>query len=578
MGNSAMGQEAAPPAPATGPASAAGAQAESPAVTTPPPTSPDAASPAATAAKAVPMSQRPETIEKFMQYYLDMYSLHLKSPDWMARAMGVISLARLDDPRATQLLMQTMLGDKEELVRIYAWEAVHGRQDRLSPEQRYLWIRTGFDLHRQKALRGDLRLAIVGLMEAGGPTIENRQVFKDLFKNANSINPSDIRTLHALGDTLTRWRSAELIDYLLGAMKDVDTAYRAEVVLRRFGNHAPPAVTLRMESSQTMWATTRKRWQDFFEAQQFKEIRQNECRPYTGLSSIMPHGWKITDTADPRWRQDLELRNFHLDQLDVGLVLDTTASMGRPLHWVKHDVVKMMRAFEMISREPRIGVTLYRDKGDEYVTRSIPLTGSAKSLAKSLAPHQPRGGGDVPEAAYEGLEEMIRKQKWSPSPTAKKVVLLISDAPPQQDSLPKIEQLLKEAVGDRFLFHAIKVRTSKYVERSLKLANYDPDLKTFDDIGRWGNGTSVWVEFWTQSSEGRWQGTAQAASNSMAERVIFSSILRSVLQEGYRDRVDPFINVLLEYVEEPWPEDRDPFDKAGPSRPGGPPSNPQMVR
>ncbi|HOI55696.1 MAG TPA: HEAT repeat domain-containing protein, partial [Phycisphaerae bacterium] len=153
MGNSAMGQEAAPPAPATGPASAAGAQAESPAVTTPPPTSPDAASPAATAAKAVPMSQRPETIEKFMQYYLDMYSLHLKSPDWMARAMGVISLARLDDPRATQLLMQTMLGDKEELVRIYAWEAVHGRQDRLSPEQRYLWIRTGFDLHRQKALR-----------------------------------------------------------------------------------------------------------------------------------------------------------------------------------------------------------------------------------------------------------------------------------------------------------------------------------------------------------------------------------------------------------------------------------------
>ncbi|MBN2581815.1 MAG: VWA domain-containing protein [Planctomycetes bacterium] len=529
------------------------------------------------------MSQRPETIEKFMQYYLDMYSLHLKSPDWMARAMGVISLARLDDPRATQLLMQAMLSDKEELVRIYAWEAVHGRQDRLTPDQRYLWVRTGFDLHRQKALRGDLRLAIVGLMEAGGPTIENRQLFKDLFKNTNSINPSDIHTLHALGDTLTQWRNRELIDFLLDAMKDIDSAYRAEVVLRRFSKDRgkdipPPATNLRMQSWQVMWGTTRKRWQDYFEEKDFKEILQHECKPYDGLSRIMPHGWKITDTADPRWRQDLELRKFHLDQLDVGLVLDTTASMGRPLHWVKHDVVKMMRAFEMISREPRIGVTLYRDKGDEYVTRSIPLTGSAKSLAKALAPHQPKGGGDVPEAAYEGLEEMIKKQKWSPSSTAKKVILLISDAPPQQDSLPKIEQLLKEALNDRFLLHAIKVRTSKYVERRLKLENYDPELKTFDDIGGWGNGTSVWVEFWTQSSEGRWQGTAQAASNSMAERVIFSSILRSVLEDGYRDRVDPFINVLLEYVEEPWPEKREPFGKAGPSRPGGPPSNPQMNR
>ncbi len=56
-------------------------------------------------AKPVPMSKRPETIEKFAQYYLDMYGLHLKSHDWMARAMGVISLARLDDPRATALLM-----------------------------------------------------------------------------------------------------------------------------------------------------------------------------------------------------------------------------------------------------------------------------------------------------------------------------------------------------------------------------------------------------------------------------------------------------------------------------------------
>ena len=238
----------------------------------------------------------------------------------------------------------------------------------------------------------------------------------------------------------------------------------------------------------------------------------------------------------------------------------------------------MMRAFEMISREPRIGVTLYRDHGDEYVTMNIPLTSNAKSLAKALGPHQPKGGGDVPEAAYEALKAMIKKQKWSPSKTAKKVVLLISDAPPQQKTLGEIEQFVKEAVDDRFLVHGIKVRTSKYVERRLNLPNYDKEMKTFDDIARWGNGGSVWVQFWTQSSSGRWQGTAQPAGNTLAERVIFRAILKSVLEEGYRDRVDPFINVLLEYVEEPFEEKRVPFEKAGPSRPGGPPSNPQMNR
>ncbi|NIA20605.1 MAG: VWA domain-containing protein [Anaerolineaceae bacterium] len=459
--------------------------------------------------KAVPLSQRPETIEKFARYYLDMYGLHLKSRDWMARAMGVISLARLDDPRATEKLMQTMLGDRDELVRIYAWEALHGRQERLTEQQRHLWIRTAFDLQRKDALRGDLRLALIGLIEAGGPTVQNKKIFKKIFKNTNSINPSDINTLYALGDMLKRWKSPDLAGYLIDSMKDLDDAYRAEVVLRRIHDKIPRSSTMRMQSSRTMWDTTRKRWRDWLKEAKYKEILKYQCKPYAGKSKIMPGGWKITDTADPRWRKDLELRKFRLDQLDVGIVLDTTASMGRPLAWVKRDVVKMMRAFEMISREPRIGVTLYRDHGDQYVTRNIPLTSNARSLAKALRPCQPKGGGDVPEAVYEALRAMIKKQKWSPSKTARKVILLISDAPPQQKTLGKIEQLVTEAVEDRFLVHAIKVRTSKYVERRLNLPNYDKEMKTFDDIARWGNGRSVWVQFWTQSSSGRWQGTAR---------------------------------------------------------------------
>lgn len=327
-----------------------------------------------------------------------------------------------------------------------------------------------------------------------------------------------------------------------------------------------------------MWGTTYKRWIEWFKEQSFTEIQPGEATPYVGGGQIMPPGEKIADTSEPKWRRDLELRRFHLDQLDVGLALDATGSMGRPLEWIKRDVVKMMRAFELISREPRIGVTLYRDHGDEYVTRNIPLTESAKDLQKRLAPAGPKGGGDIPEAVLEALVTMVKHQKWSPSPKARKVVVIMSDAPPQEKTLGTIEKFVNIWADRGFQFHCIKVRTSKYVERRLKLPNYDKQLTTLDRIAAWGNGTSEWVAFWTQSQMNpRWRGTARPTEGNMAERIILRQVLRAALDVSYRQRVDAFIGVLLEYVEEPLKETRKPFPKVTP-HPGGPPRDPQMNR
>jgi len=241
-------------------------------------------------------------------------------------------------------------------------------------------------------------------------------------------------------------------------------------------------------------------------------------------------------------------------------------------------VVRMMRTFELISREPRIGVTLYRDEGDEYVTRNIPFTDNAKAIQDRLKNEGPKGGGDIPEDVLAALNSLIGYQKWSPSKTAKKVIVVISDAPPKENSLKKIEEVVTAAVEHGFLVHAIKVRTSKYIERVMKLPNYDPELTTFDRIAKWGGGTSTWVEFWGRvHTSPRWLGVAHAIEGTSAERAIFREVLRSVLDVGYRDRVDPFIGVLLEYVEEPMKEKREPFPKVTP-QPGGTPRDPQMDR
>jgi hypothetical protein len=525
---------------------------------------------------SLPKSRQPQNIQKYLDYYLDMYGKHLKSPDWMARAMGVISLARLDAPQSTEKLMDVMRKDSEALVKVYAWEALHGRHTRLTAAQRAEWVKTAWQLFDKNLIRGEMRVAVVGLIEEGGPTDEGRQRFMRLFETTSSINPVDIRTIEAMGDMLARWKDPVLFQKMLDSMGVIHDAYRAEMILRQIpgAKAIPEAVKLRAESSQDIWSTAYKNWSAWFDKAGWKAIEPNQARPYTALSRIMPAGDRITDVNDSKWKRDLELKKFRLDQLDVGLALDTTASMDSALNWCKQDVVKMMRVFELVSHEPRIGITLYRDHGDKYVTKSFPLTSNAGALATALMAEDCGGGGDVPEAVFEALDEMVNKQRWSNSNKSKKVIVLLSDAPPQQNTLGQIETLVKDAAKRNFVFYTVKVQT--YVDFSLKLPNYDKTLATFDRVAEWGGGKSIDVAFWNQTGAGRWLWTTTAIDDARSSRAILRDVLRCVLEDDYKDRVGPFVNVIIEFVEEFQKEQRQPFPKAGPTKSYyGPRENPQ---
>ncbi|MFB3892039.1 MAG: VWA domain-containing protein [Phycisphaerae bacterium] len=496
-------------------------------------------------------------VERYIQYYLDLYAKHLKSPDWIARTMAVISLARIDDRRTTEMLMTVMVKDEMPIVRVYAWEALHARQDRLTAEQRKGWVKACFDLATRNALRGDLRLGWLGLMGAEGPTEKNKKLFIDLFNNTNSMDPCDIRTLWAMGDILKRWQSGEIIKGLIASMANINDAYRAELVLRRINDKIPHSSTLRAKGSVAMWVETQQKWVEWANAATFKEAEPGQGSAYSGASNLLPHGELIADPKDPKWQKDLELKKFRLDQLDVGFAIDSTGSMGQVILWIQRDVIKMMKAFELLSREPRIGVTLYRDKGDKYVTLNIPLTSDAKALANVLRFADAKGGGDVPEAVYEGLLDLVRKQKWSPGASARKVIVLIGDAPPHEDTMGKIEELVTSAAKDNFVFYPMKVKT--YYAATCKLPDWDAQLASFDKIAKWGNGESIWVNFMEEAQTVTTVGTAEPRGEDAPDRVLFQQVLKASLEKGYLDRLDPLVNVLMEYVNEPVKERRMPF-------------------
>ena len=116
--------------------------------------------------------------------------------------------------------------------------------------------------------------------------------------------------------------------------------------------------------------------------------------------------------------------------LDLTLVLDTTGSMGKELGYLKSEMKAIATAVHdrFPAVDQRYGLVLYRDDGDEYVTRVFPFTRSIEEFRKNLAAQSTAGGGDEPEAMHRALEDSL-KLRWREGNTAR-VMFLITDAPP----------------------------------------------------------------------------------------------------------------------------------------------------
>ena len=86
----------------------------------------------------------------------------------------------------------------------------------------------------------------------------------------------------------------------------------------------------------------------------------------------------------------------------------------------------------------RISVCTYRDRGDEFVVKGLPLTTSIQDVSNYLSRIRARGGGDLPEAVEEGCTGPARKISFAP---ARKVILVFGDAPPHRERLQRCLQI-----------------------------------------------------------------------------------------------------------------------------------------
>lgn len=138
-------------------------------------------------------------------------------------------------------------------------------------------------------------------------------------------------------------------------------------------------------------------------------------------------------------------------KLDIALVIDATGSMGDELEYLK---VEIRDIAEAINRhfpgvDQRFALVVYRDQGDQYVTRTFDFTGNLDAFQRDLENQFAGGGGDYPEAMDDAMEAAA-KLSWRKGDAAR-VTFLVADAPPHandfDDTLDAVDSLRSKGVA-----------------------------------------------------------------------------------------------------------------------------------
>lgn len=147
-------------------------------------------------------------------------------------------------------------------------------------------------------------------------------------------------------------------------------------------------------------------------------------------------------------------------RIEVCFVLDTTGSMGGLIEGAKQKIWSIANA--MIAAKPtpdlQVGLVAYRDRGDDYVTKTVALTNDMDLVYARLKEFAAGGGGDTPESVNEALQDAVQKMAWSKDRDVLKIIFLVGDAPPHMDYAdgPKYQQVCQDAMKADLVINTVQ--------------------------------------------------------------------------------------------------------------------------
>ena len=121
-----------------------------------------------------------------------------------------------------------------------------------------------------------------------------------------------------------------------------------------------------------------------------------------------------------------------LSAVDLCFVVDSTGSMQPFIDAAQRRLIDTMKELSAKSSvDLRIALVEYRDhppQDNSFVTRVNQLTPDLEMMQEVINGLKADGGGDAPEAVYDGVFDACTKVEWRPF--SSRFVLLVGDAPP----------------------------------------------------------------------------------------------------------------------------------------------------
>lgn len=227
----------------------------------------------------------------------------------------------------------------------------------------------------------------------------------------------------------------------------------------------------------------------------FKNSSQTKKRKSDIKASINYEGVENKITQLKHFKDGINIITLKQDcnyfkNLDIAFVVDATGSMDDEIDFLKVELLDVINRVqtEFEALNIRLGNIFYRDKAEEYLTKSSPLTKNIKEGIAFIKDQKADGGGDFPEAVDAGLDEAVNQLQWSEKAVAR-ILFLVLDAPPHKNEAvnKKLQSIIIKAAQKGIRIVPIVGsgidKSTEYLLRSIALATNGHYLFLTDHSG-----------------------------------------------------------------------------------------------
>lgn len=214
----------------------------------------------------------------------------------------------------------------------------------------------------------------------------------------------------------------------------------------------------------------------------FKIVFSNDNESKT-IANAQPYPQETNVT---RFSQKSDKKN----NVDIFFIVDATGSMQDELSYLQAELYSIINRVkrDQSNLNLRMGSLVYRDKGDDYLTRKSSLSSDINKTVQFLKQQYADGGGDTPEAVDEALYQAIESENWQQSALAR-IAFLVLDAPPHNNakSVRRVNEQIALAAnkGIRLvpLVASGMQQDGEYLMRCMALATNGTYVTLTDDSG-----------------------------------------------------------------------------------------------